>query len=66
MNFSQVMQKIATMLSLIGFQFLFENANFNKIHLQEFPEKMNMIDNESWIWPALRVISNRCSRQTLI
>ena len=47
MNFSQVMQKIATMLSLIGFQFLFENANFNKIHLQEFPEKMNMIDNES-------------------
>jgi len=39
MNFSQVMQKIATMLSLIGFQFLFENANFNKIHLQEFSEK---------------------------
>ena len=40
MNFSQVKKKIATMFALIGFQFLFENANFNKIHLQQFPENM--------------------------
>ena len=46
MNFSQVMKTIATMFALIGFQFLFENANFNKIYLQEFPEKLNMIDND--------------------